>query len=466
MTPHTVAVTRPRIRLRFTLLYAATLLVVLVGAATVVRFALRATLAREFEESVRASAGLVTQFFRTEVNEYRTIEATLTHISGELVFEDRVIRYRLPDGRLFRSKPLVAKARPAPLRTPMHSVRFPLDADLAPGWQVEVNASMSNMLALQSRIDQWFLFGIPLLVLTAAVAGWWLTGRTLQPVGRMADAASRIAPASGVRLPVTDPDDELGRLGTGFNALLDRLDGALAQQRQFLADAAHELRTPIARMRARVEVALLQPTRVASASERTEILTALDAELRAVTQQVDELLQLARADAAGDGVMTDLQPLYLDDLIADEMPRWQPQVQQLGASLSLGALEETRVRGDAVLLARLSGVLVDNALRYGGSPGVVRVSVRPDGPDALLIVEDNGTGVAMDERDRIFDRFYRGEAARHRRADGSGLGLAIAAWVVRRHGGRIEVGDSDSGGARFTVRLPAQNPRGELISAG
>jgi two-component system OmpR family sensor kinase len=169
-------------------------------------------------------------------------------------------------------------------------------------------------------------------------------------------------------------------------------------------------------MRARVEVALLQPTRVASASERTEILTALDAELRAVTHQVDELLQLARADAAGDGVMTDLQPLYLDDLIADEMPRWQPQVQQLGASLSLGALEETRVRGDAVLLARLSGVLVDNALRYGGSPGVVRVSVRPDGPDALLIVEDNGTGVAMDERDRIFDRFYRGEAARHRRA--------------------------------------------------
>jgi signal transduction histidine kinase len=335
----------------------------------------------------------------------------------------------------------------------MHSVRFPLDADLAPGWQVEVDASMGNMLALQSRIDRWFLFGIPLFVLTAGIAGWWLTGRTLQPVGAMADAASRIAPASGVRLPVTDPDDELGRLGTGFNALLDRLDGALAQQRQFLADAAHELRTPIARMRARVEVAMLDKARDASPEDRTAILAALDAELRAVTHQVDELLQLARADAAGDAVMTNLQPLYLDDLIADEMPRWQPQAQQLGATISLGALEETPVRGDAVLLARLSGVLMDNALRYGGSPGEVRVSVRPDGAQALLMVEDNGPGVPLEERERVFDRFYRGEAARHRRADGSGLGLAIAAWVVRRHGGAISVEASELGGAKVVVRL-------------
>jgi len=451
--PHAAAATRPRIRLRFTLLYAATLLVVLVGAATVVRFALRATLAREFDESVRASAGLVTQFFRTEVHEYRTIEATLTHIAGELVFEDRIIRYRFPDGRLFRSKLPEGPSRATSVRTPMHSVRFPLDPDLAPGWQVEVDASMSNMLALQSRIDGWFLFGIPLFVLTAAVAGWWLTGRTLQPVGAMADAASRIAPASGVRLPVTDPGDELGRLGTGFNALLDRLDGALAQQRQFLADAAHELRTPIARMRARVEVAMLRPTTVASPGERAEILTALDAELRAVSHQVDELLQLARADAAGDAVMADLQPLFLDDLIADDMPRWQPQAQQLGVTLTLGALEETPVRGDALMLRRLAGVLMDNALRYAGTPGEVRVSVCPEGAGALLVVEDNGAGVPEDERVRIFDRFYRGESARHRRADGSGLGLAIAAWIVRRHGGGIEVGDSALGGARFTVRL-------------
>ena len=206
-------------------------------------------------------------------------------------------------------------------------------------------------------------------------------------------------------------------------------------------------------MRARVEVAMLRPATAASPEERAEILTALDAELRAVSHQVDELLQLARADAAGNEVMADLQPLFLDDLIADEIPRWQPPAQQLGVALSLGALEETPVRGDAVLLGRLVGVLMDNALRYAGTPGNVRVAVRPEGAEALLVVEDNGTGVPVDERRRIFDRFYRGEAARHRRADGSGLGLAIAAWIVRRHGGSIEVGDSELGGAGFTVRL-------------
>lgn len=453
MSPVATEGSRPRIRLRFTALYAATLLVVLVGAATVLRFALRATLQREFEESVRASAGLVTQFFRTEVNEYRTIEATLTHISGELVFEDRIIRYRAPDGRRFRGNRALATPVVPALRTPMQSVRFPLDADLAPGWQVEVDASMTNMLALQARIDRWFLFGIPLLVLTAAVAGWWLTGRTLSPVGSMADAAARIAPASGTRLPVTNPDDELGRLGTRFNALLDRLDGALAQQRQFIADAAHELRTPIARMRARVELALLKAPDVATGADRTEILRALDAELRAITHQVDELLQLARADAAGDEAVAHAERLFLDDLVADELPRWQPQAEQLGVALTVGALEEAAVRGDAVLLARLCGVLVDNALRYSGTPGNVRVSVQARTDVVVLTVEDNGRGVPVADRGRIFDRFFRGEEARHRRADGSGLGLAIASWIVRRHGGTIRVDDSELGGARFVVEL-------------
>jgi signal transduction histidine kinase len=449
-----VDVNRPRIRFRFTVLYAATLLLVLVSAATVLRVALWVTLQREFEESVRASAGLVTQFFRTEVNEYRTIEATLTHISGELVFEDRIIRYRHPDGTLFRSRASSASGTSRRVATPRKSVRFPLNADLAPGWQVEVDASLANMQALQSRIDRWFLFGIPLFVLTAAVAGWWLTGRTLQPVGDMAAAAARIAPASGARLPISDPHDELGRLGTRFNALLDRLDGALAQQRQFLADAAHELRTPIARMRARVELALLQSAQSPSVTARRDILTALDGELRAVTHQVDELLQLARADAAGDEIMTNPTRLFLDDLIADEIPRWQPQAQQLGIALVVETLEETPVQGDALLLSRLCGVLLDNALRYGAAAGTVRLSVRALEGEALLTVEDDGPGVPPDDRSRVFDRFFRGEAARHKRADGSGLGLAIAAWIVRRHGGTITVHDSALGGAEFRVGLP------------
>ena len=446
---------RPRIRLRFTLLYAATLFVLLIGGALATRQVLHAALQREFDESVRASAALVSQFFRTEIAEYRSVEATLTHIAGELVFEDRSMHIRRPDNSHFGDSISMPRGSRQPITAPIRAVRFALDPSLAPGWEVEVHASTANLQALQSRMDRWLLVAIPVLVAVAALAGWWLTGRTLQPVVRMAAAAARIAPASGVRLPVSDPDDELGRLGTRFNALLDRLDGALSQQRQFLADAAHELRTPIARMRARVELALLQAPATASPDEHSAILTALDAELRAVTHQVDELLQLARADATGDEMMSNPERLFLDDLVADELPRWQPRAEQLGVSLEVGELEEAPVRGDSTLLARLCGVLVDNALRYCEAPGMVRVAVQASDDHVELRVEDNGTGVPEGDRARIFDRFFRAEQARHRRADGSGLGLAIAAWIVRRHGGTIRVDDSALGGARFTVSLPA-----------
>ncbi len=441
---------RPRIRLRFTALYAATLLLVLLGAAGTLRYALRVTLQREFDTSVLASAGLVQQFFRVEVEEYITVEATLAHIAGELVFEDRAIRIRKPDGALFRIVGAPVRRARRMLPGPVRTVRFALDPDIAPQWDIEVDASEANMLALQGKIDRWFGVGIPLLVLCAAFAGWWLTGRTLRPVGRMAEAASRIAPASGTRLPIDDPTDELGRLGLRFNALLDRLDGALAQQREFLADAAHELRTPIARLRARVEVAMLEP----AAPNETGVLRAIDQELRAVSQHVDELLQLARADAAGEDAPIRAESLFLDDIIADELPRWQPEAQRRGMTLDYSVLEESPVLGDASLLPRLVSILVDNAIRYGHERGRVCVRVRPSNGAALLDVEDDGIGIPEHERARIFDRFYRGHAARVKRSDGSGLGLAIAAWIVQQHHGTITVSAGVSGGTLVQVRLP------------
>jgi signal transduction histidine kinase len=461
---------RAAIRLRFTALYAATILLLLLGAAVATRQALRATLQHEFDESVRASAALVSQFFRTEIAEYRSIEATLTHISGELVFEDRAVHIRRPDDSHFGDSVSMPRRARLAVATPIREVRFPLDPALAPGWDIEVHASMANLQALRRRIDRWFAVGIPAFVALAAVAGWWLTGRTLRPVGEMARAAERIAPASGVRLPVANPRDELGRLGEQFNALLDRLDEAILQQRRFLADAAHELRTPLARMRARVELAQLRaraaepvlltggrtggPATGDESATWAGDLAGLEAELRAMTQQVDELLQLARADAGGEEPMTHASALFLDDLVADELPRWQPQAQRLRATLVVGELEETPVRGDPVLLARLCGVLVDNAFRYGGEPGIVRVALQAAGGAARLTVEDNGPGVPSGDHGRIFERFYRGEEARHRRADGSGLGLAIADFIVRRHGGTIAVGRSGLGGACFEVCLP------------
>ncbi len=438
----------PRIRLRLTALYAATLFLALLSAATALRFALRATLEREFNESVVASAALVQQFFRTEIHERRTIEGTIEHVTEELVFDDRVIRVRRPDGTILGDSAALVRVAVPLANVPTRTVRFALDPAIAPGFDVEVTASLANIQSFRSRIDRWFLIGIPLLVLCAGGAGWWLTGRTLRPVEAMADAVVRIAPSSSSRLPVDDPRDEIGRLGLRFNALLDRLDGALSQQRQFLADAAHELRTPIARMRARVELALLETSR----ADET-VLRSLEGELLAVSRQVDELMQLARADAAGDEQPLQ-QGLFLDDLLADELPRCGPQAERMGVRLDFGSMEETPIRGDPVLLGRLVGILLDNALRYNRTNGEVILSVRPEQGMARLEVHDSGIGIPLAERERIFDRFYRGEQARKKRADGSGLGLAIAVWIVRRHGGSIDVLESDLGGTKFTVSLP------------
>lgn len=425
----------PRARAQFTALYTGTLLVVLVGGALALRFALHATLARQFTDTVTASATLVQRFFRLEIAEYRSIEGTLAHIAGELVVEERAIRIRRPDGTLYqRVGTPVRRAPLPPLAGPVRVVRLPLEPGLAPGWQIEVEASEAPLRALLARLDRWFAAAIALLTALAALAGWWLTGRTLRPVGE-----------------------------------------ALAQQRRFLADAAHELRTPIARLRARLELAQGESAgggaRGAEGPSAAVLADALAGELQAASRQVDELLLLAQADAAqadeglGQQVVR-LAPLFLDDVVADALAHWAPDARRLGMTLACPRLEETPVQGDALWLARLVGVLVDNALRYGSPGGTVSVAAYPAGREAVLEVVDDGIGIPADERARLFDRFYRGREARRVRPDGSGLGLSIAAWVAAAHRGTVSVTPVEPTGSRFTVRMPLRDGRAGAFARG
>ncbi len=448
------------------MMYTGTLLVVLLASAAVLRLAMREALRRGLDESVTATAELMGQFFRVEIAEYQTIDATLTHIASELVFEDRAIRIRRPDGSEFSVVGAPRAPSPRVFVPPVGRLVVPLEPALAPGWTIEVEASGAAIAAVEARLDRWIALGIPALLLLAAGTGWWLTGRTLRPVGRMADAAARIGPGDPDRIPIDDATDELGRLGTRFNGLLDRLDGALAQQRRFLADAAHELRTPLARVRGRVELAMLPVPALAGAvreiaprhdeAASAEVLPAVHDELVRMSVLVDELLQLARADAGEGEASPSTAPVFLDDLATEELHRFHADADRAQITLHCSSLQEAPLIGDAVLLRRLIGILLDNAIRYGHARGQVDVRITNDGHTICVEIEDDGIGIAPEERARVTERFYRGVRARALRSDGSGLGLAIASWIVQRHRGTIDFADGAGGvGTRIRVSLPA-----------
>ncbi|MFN8574000.1 MAG: ATP-binding protein [Gemmatimonadaceae bacterium] len=435
-----------RIRRRLTALYAGSILVVLLATLFIGRAIFRRAVRVEFERSVDGAVTLMQGFFRAELSEYRQVDATLAHISGELVFVGIDVAFVQPDGSLF---PYPVKRNPPVLTRPIEEFQYPLEPTLAPAWRLRVRASADQVARLNRQIDITTLVGLPTVVALAALVGWLITGRTLRPIGRMADAAEQIHPGASGRLPIANPGDELGRLGVRFNALLDRLDGALAQQRQFLADAAHELRTPIARMRGDVEVALLDDGDLPTAHA---VLRRTQLDLTRVTMLVDELLQLARADAGEPEAIPTLA--YLDDVVTDALRPWFDVARRQGRTLDVGTLAECRALLDAQRVDRLVGILVDNAIRYTRSGGRIVVSVTCDGDRAVLTVDDDGIGIPAPDREQVFARFVRGTEARLQAPDGSGLGLSIARSIADSHGAQIQALTSPLGGARLQVTFP------------
>lgn len=436
------------IRARLTAWYAGSVLLLLLAGTWGARSYLRMSIEGEFARSQEAAAVLVRGFFRAEVLEYRQVEGTIGHIVAELAIPDRHIHFVRPDGSDYTPPPDV-RVMPLPtLEPPLREIVRPLDPELAPGWQVRLTSSAAPLTRQLAAVDRGALLAIPIAVLFAVVLGWVLTGRTLRPVATMADAADRITGDASGRLPIAVPDDELGRLGLRFNALLDRLDHAIATQRRFVADAAHELRTPIARARGAGDLALSLPP---GADDR-DALQRTQQELEVMSRLVDELLELARSDSGRSEAA--LQRGFLDDVVADVARRFDAVAKRHDVTLDIDVPEEAPVRMDAAALARLVGVFVDNAIRYTPANGQVRVAVRAEASGAVLVVEDSGIGIPPEERQRLFERFFRGAAARQLAPDGSGLGLPIARAIADRHGARIEIDANEPSGTRITVRFP------------
>jgi two-component system, OmpR family, sensor kinase len=300
-----------------------------------------------------------------------------------------------------------------------------------------------------------FAWTIPLALILASAGGYFLARKSLAPVVAMSSQAGRIGAANlHERLAVQNERDELGHLAQSFNCLLDRLSESFERQRRFMADASHELRTPVAILRGEAEVALSQQAR--PLVEYRESLGVLHHEAERLTHIVEDLFTLTRADAG----QYALQPrdFYFEELVSECVHSARTLALAKKISLNFEEASESPVRADESLLRRMILNLLDNAIKYTPEGGRVTVKCRRAGDEYVLSIADTGAGIPANLQPRIFERFFRADKARSRSENdggGAGLGLSISRWIAEAHHGRLELTCSESTGSTFTAYLPA-----------
>jgi heavy metal sensor kinase len=307
-----------------------------------------------------------------------------------------------------------------------------------------------------------YLVAIPLLLLAAALGGYFLATRGLSPVSAMIGRAAEISATNlHERLPVENPGDELGRLATVVNGLLARLEGSFAHQRRFMADASHELRTPVAILRTEADVTLTREHR--SEEEYRESATVIRDASRRLGRIVDDLFLLARADSGHLPVRRD--DVYLDEIVHEAARSVRALATDRGIRVELVPLVDAPFRGDADLLGRLLLNLLDNAIKFSPRGSTVVLALARREGHYEIRVADSGPGIAPEAQAQVFDRFFRVDKTRARGAAtdsaGAGLGLAIARWIAESHGGSLVLARSDATGSEFIVTLPwdmTENP--------
>ena len=311
-----------------------------------------------------------------------------------------------------------------------------------------VGSPISDVRREQREGLEAMLVGIPIALVLAAAGGMWLASIGLRPITDMAQRAARIAPNGLEDLGQTARTDELGQLADAFNGLVARLRATLQTQRQFMADASHELRTPVSVVRATADVMLSRDHR--DEAEYREAMAIVGGQTRRLSRLVDDMLVLARADAGG----YPLRPvdLYLDEVVAECRRAVDVLATERGVTIRSGASPDIPFRGDEDLLRRLVLNVLQNAVQHTPAGGSVGVDIRRETEAVRIRVTDEGPGIPADDQVRIFDRFVQLDAAR--RGQGAGLGLPIARWIAEAHRGTLVLEYSGPAGSTFCLSLP------------
>ncbi|HWX21042.1 MAG TPA: ATP-binding protein [Candidatus Binatia bacterium] len=325
-----------------------------------------------------------------------------------------------------------------------------LQAPAGASYLIETGAPMDE---LQADLRKWLLFLVVMLPVVAAIAlggGYLLVKRALSPVDEIAASAERITSHNlGERLPIAQTGDELQRLSTALNHMIERLEAAFQHSRRFMADASHELRTPLTVLRGELE-GLVQES--AMAPEWRERLGSALEEVERLTNIVEGLFAISRLDAgeaAAEWVAFDLGQLA--SATADQMGLLAEDKKiRLTSVGSMGVW----VEGDRARLKQVVVNLLDNAIKYTSEGGVISLTVKAENSKAVLEVADNGIGIPPAALQRVFERFFRVDKARSRDQGGAGLGLSIVKSICTAHHGRVEATSEPGQGSRFRVELP------------
>jgi signal transduction histidine kinase len=440
------------VRFRVTALATLAVLVVLVVTGTGLVAAQRRLLTDNVEEAVTQRADELAALVADG-----SLPATLVDSEGTL---SQVVT---ADGRVLAASASIAGAPPlgrppAAGRTeafrtvddlPTDTVRFRLLTRRvpAPGGGtvlIHVAGALDDVDQTSGILTAVLAVAFPAAAVLLAALVWNLVGRTLRPVEAI---RAEVAAIGGTdlhhRVPEPSGDDEIARLARTMNAMLDRVEDATARQQRFVADASHELRSPLTRIRSELEVDLAHPGTANLAATHRSILD----ETLALQRLIEDLLHLARSDAGASTARR--EPVDLDDIVLHAAARLRAEGR---VEVDSTAVSAAQVRGDRDQLSRTVRNLTDNAARH--ARGTVTLTLAEHDHSAVLSVADDGPGIAAEQRDRVFERFTRLDEARTAGAGGTGLGLAIARDIIQRHHGSIAIDPGHHPGTRFVVTLP------------
>ncbi|MDB4889500.1 MAG: two-component histidine kinase [Gemmatimonadetes bacterium] len=398
---------------------------------------------------------------------FRQIAFVVFDSSGNLVAASRARRKSGPEegsaasldvselGRI-ASAAATAEAQVVPVPDREGGFRAAVTSMTMPDGRFVVSAALPVYVEAEELSDarEAMLVAIPVTLLLASLFGWFLAKHSLEPMVTMRERAAGIGATNlGDRVPIKNPADEVGQLASVINDLLGRLEHAFERQRQFMADASHELRTPVAVVQHEASLALSRPHR--NPEEYEDSLSIVRDAGRRMRLIVDDLFLLASADAGE--VPMRREPLYLDEVVSDCVRVVRALAQSRDIAVLLELPEEAPFTGDEALLNRLVLNLIDNAIKYSPAGSVVTLRLAVAGDRYRLEVADTGPGIAAEVQAHIFERFVRADVARTHddtHTSGAGLGLSIARWIAGAHCGELYLERSSPEGSVFVLSLP------------